>query len=264
VGLDTVREKLAVHLDGGDIKSDDLIESSAVAGAASVGIVPPAPPFGEPGAPADLNGTGCRDPDDKTIRHDRPQSTEPFGEASEDPNPDMSTSEATLRPPPDQSRLMDLKSLRARAWTLAQRIAQRHGLENLIQPLVGKGLGFVVRDVPDAALLEQLAEDELAQVSTVWWQLAACAEITVAPLGCILPLVEEGSVLRRALEDQDAGLLFDSVWTLDPGNTGYRLWRRLDDRAWQDLCGLMDTYRALHNVAEATGSSLWGRADVRD
>ena len=68
VGLDTVREKLAVHLDGGDIKSDDLIESSAVAGAASVGIVPPAPPFGEPGASADSNGTGCRDPDDKTIR----------------------------------------------------------------------------------------------------------------------------------------------------------------------------------------------------
>jgi hypothetical protein len=98
----------------------------------------------------------------------------------------------------------------------------------------------------------------------VWWQLAACAEITVAPLDCILPLVEEGSVLRRALEDQDAGLLFDSVWTLDPGNTGYRLWRRLDDRAWQDLCGLMDTYRALHNLAEATGSPLWGRADVCD
>jgi hypothetical protein len=184
VGLDTVREKLAIHLDGVEIKSGDVTESSAIAGVASVGIVGPARPSGEPSAPANSNGTGYRDPDDKTIRHDRPQPTEPFGEASEDSNPDMSASEATLRPPPDQSRLMDLKSLRARAWTLAQRIAQRHGLENLIQPLVGKGLGFVVRDVPDAALLEQLAEDALAQVSTVWWQLAACAETTVAPLSC--------------------------------------------------------------------------------
>ena len=186
------------------------------------------------------------------------QPTEPRNDDEEDPGHDMNTTTAQHPKTSDQSRPRDLKSLRARAWTLAQRIAQRHGLETLIAPLIGKGLGYMIRDVPDAALLEQLDQDELAQVSTAWWQLAACAEVTVAPLAEILPLVQEGSVLRRALEDQDAGLLFDSVWTLDPGNTGYRLWRRLDDRAWQDLCGLMENYRDLHRVAETTGSPLWG------
>jgi hypothetical protein len=47
--------------------------------------------------------------------------------------------------------------------------------------------------------------------------------ISSSSIAEILPLVQESSVLRRALEEQDAGLLFDSVWTLDPGNTGYRL-----------------------------------------
>jgi ParB family protein of integrating conjugative element (PFGI_1 class) len=186
------------------------------------------------------------------------QPTEPRNDDEEDLGHDMNTKTAQHPATSDQSRPRDLKSLRARAWTLAQRIAQRHGLETLIAPLIGKGLGYMIRDVPDAALLKQLDQDELAQVSTAWWQLAACAEVTVAPLAEILPLVQEGSVLRRALEDQDAGLLFDSVWTLDPGNTGYRLWRRLDDRAWQDLCGLMENYRDLHRVAETTGSPLWG------
>ena len=186
------------------------------------------------------------------------QPTEPRNDDEEDPGHDMNTKTAQHPATSDRSRPRDLKSLRARAWTLAQRIAQRHGLETLIAPLIGKGLGYMICDVPDATLLEQLDQDELAQVSTAWWQLAACAEVTVAPLAEILPLVQEGSVLRRALEDQDAGLLFDSVWTLDPGNTGYRLWRRLDDRAWQDLCGLMENYRDLHRVAETTGSPLWG------
>ncbi|MES9972329.1 MAG: ParB family protein, partial [Candidatus Thiodiazotropha sp.] len=36
----------------------------------------------------------------------------------------------------------DLKSLRARAWTLAFRLAQRNGIGELVEPLSGKGLGF--------------------------------------------------------------------------------------------------------------------------
>jgi len=209
--------------------------------------------------PPDLAGVDDRGLIEPPVDHRSDgQPTEPRNDDEEDPGHDMNTTTAQHPKTSDQSRPRDLKSLRARAWTLAQRIAQRHGLETLVTPLIGKGLGYMICDVPDAALLEQLDQDELAQVSTAWWQLAACAEVTVAPLAEILPLVQEGSVLRRALEDQDAGLLFDSVWTLDPGNTGYRLWRRLDDRAWQDLCGLMENYRDLHRVAETTGSPLWG------
>lgn len=151
----------------------------------------------------------------------------------------------------------DVKSLRARLWTLASRLAQRNGLGDLVQPLSGQGLGFVLSDVPDPALVDQLDEEALAQVSMVWWHLAACAELTVAPLDALLPALPAESVLRRALVEQDAGLLFASVWTLDPGHTGYRLWRRLDERDWQDLLALMDTYRALHRTAAAGRRNLW-------
>lgn len=152
---------------------------------------------------------------------------------------------------------MDLKSLRGRAWTLATRLAQRNALGELIQPLSGKGLGFVLSDVPDPALLDQLDEDALAQVSMVWWHLAAASEMTVAPVEQLLPALDQDSVLRRALDEQDAGLLFSSVWTLDPGHIGFRLWRRLDARNWKDLVDLMETYRALHQAATNSGEGLW-------
>ena len=173
------------------------------------------------------------------------------GDDSEDESPPVSVSTPARA---------DLKSLRARLWTLASRLAQRNGLGDLVQPLSGHGLGFLLRDVPDAALVDQLDEDALAQVSMVWWHLAACSELTVAPLDALLHALPEESVLRRALVEQDAGLLFASVWTLDPGHMGYRLWRRLDDRDWHDLLGLMDTYRALRRNAATDDQALWGRA----
>ena len=151
----------------------------------------------------------------------------------------------------------DLKSLRARAWTLAARLAQRNGIGELVTPLSGKGLGFILRDVPDSSLADQLDADTLGQVSMLWWHLAACAEMTVAPLEAVVATLSDDSILRQALENQDAGLLFNSVWTLDPGHTGYRLWRQLGERDWQDLLNLMDTYRHIHRVAEDSRTQLW-------
>ncbi len=156
-----------------------------------------------------------------------------------------------------QSGPSDLKSLRGRAWTLAARLAQRNGIGDLVVPLSGKGLGFILRDVPDPALADQLDDDTLSQVSMVWWHLAASAEMTVAPVDSIIPALPADSVLRQALEAQDAGLLFNSVWTLDPGHTGYRLWRRLGEQDWSDLLNLMDTYRRIHHLAEETDTRLW-------
>lgn len=151
----------------------------------------------------------------------------------------------------------DLKSLRSRAWTLAARLAQRNGIGDLVEPLSGKGLGFVLRDVPDPVLADQLDEDTLAQICMLWWQLAACAEMTYAPLESVIPLLPEDSILRQALANEDADLLFSSIWTLDPGHTGYRLWRPLHDRDWQDLLNLMDTYRRIRRLAAETGTAIW-------
>ncbi len=151
----------------------------------------------------------------------------------------------------------DLKSLRGRAWTLATRLAQRNGMADLVEAVSGKGLGFVLRDVPDPTLADQLDEDSLSQLTMLWWQLAACAEMTFAPIEAMLPLLPDESILRRALETEDADLLFSSIWTLDPGHTGYRLWRPLDDRDWRDLLALMDTYRRIRHIAADTGVSVW-------
>ncbi|MEW8052334.1 MAG: ParB family protein [Candidatus Thiodiazotropha sp.] len=151
----------------------------------------------------------------------------------------------------------DLKSLRGRAWTLATRLAQRNGMADLVEAVSGKGLDFVLRDVPDPTLADQLDEDSLSQLTMLWWQLAACAETTFAPLEAMLPLLPDESILRRALETKDADLLFSSIWTLDPGHTGYRLWRPLDDRDWRDLLALMDTYRRIRRIAAETGVSVW-------
>lgn len=152
---------------------------------------------------------------------------------------------------------LDVKSLRSRLWTLAARLAQRNGLGDLVQPLPHQGMGYMLRDVPDPALVDQLDEDALAQISMIWWHLAACAELTVAPLDVLLPLLPEEAMLKRALAEQNAGLLFASVWTLDPGHIGHRLWRRVDERDWQDLLGLMDAYRSLHKIAATKQQTLW-------
>ena len=151
----------------------------------------------------------------------------------------------------------DLKSLRARAWTLAARLAQRNGLSDLVVPLSGQGLGFMLRDVPDPSLADQLDEESLSQLSLVWWQLAACAELTLAPLSSIIPHLRAESVLRQALEQQDLARIYHSVWTLDPGQTGHRLWRRLGERDWTDLLNLMESYRRIHRLAEERQLDLW-------
>ena len=152
-----------------------------------------------------------------------------------------------------------LEALRERACALATGLAQRHGLFDLVLAIDAQGVGFVLRDVPSAALVEQLDAVTREQRSMLWWQLAACAEMTVAPLATIVPLLPEHSVLRRALEQNDAALLFDSIWTPDPGQTGDRLWRQLAPADWQDLIALMETYRKLHQLADRAGISLWSR-----
>ena len=155
---------------------------------------------------------------------------------------------------------VDIESVRETLWTLADGLARRNGLGGLIRRLPGRGTGFVVCDVPDGGLAQQLDESELAQVSLVWWHLAACAEITVAPPDALLDGLPPDSTLRRALAEQDSEGLFGRVWTLDPGQAAYRLWRTASERDWRDLLALMCAYRTLHRCAAASNTELWGAA----
>ena len=85
------------------------------------------------------------------------------------------------------------------------------------------GMGFLITDVPPSELTETLDQEMLGLVSALWWQLAACAEVTAASPEVVLAFLEEPSILRQALASHDADLLFSSVWTLDPGQLGYQL-----------------------------------------
>ncbi len=171
------------------------------------------------------------------------------------PDGQVTPESPTTNPP--RTAVDPLGPLRQSAFDSAAKLAQRHGLGDRIIPLTDQGIGFLIIEVPDPALKETLDPDLLGQVSMVWWQLAACAEITVAPLDYLIPHLESDSVLYRALVNQDAALLFDRVWTLDPGQIGHQLWRQLTDADWQTLLALMKTYRQLHHEAMMSGHPLW-------
>lgn len=232
--------------------------------------VPEFVPIKEPPKPErheDSNGVPGAPEDPAREEHDDPGIEEDDAEPISGPLPSARPTDDlddpitdSSEPPIDSgpSKPTDLKSLRGRAWTLAARLAQRNGIGELVMPLAGAGLGYVLRDVPDHSLADQLDENTLAQISMLWWQLAACSEMTFAPLESILPHLPDDSLLRQALADQDAELLFNSIWTLDPGHTGYRLWQSLHDRDWRDLLNLMDTYRSIRHLATETGTVIWG------
>jgi hypothetical protein len=115
----------------------------------------------------------------------------------------------------------------------------------------------MLTDVPDPDLTDSLDPTLLGQVSCLWWQLAACAELTVAPRAQVLAYIDPESGLYAVLSTEDPDRLFQAVWTLDPGHWGYQLWRQLSDPDWRDLIQLMDTYRALHKHAIKLGTPLW-------
>ena len=140
---------------------------------------------------------------------------------------------------------------------MAIELAHAHGLGHLIKPLSEQGLGFVVQDVPDAALTDALDEDLRQLVTAVWWQLAACSEVMAVPLAKIDALLKEGSVLQVSLADQDQSQLFKAIAPLEPGLVGAHMWRWLSDEDWKTLVALIGTYRVLHRVSRESGQPLW-------
>lgn len=150
-----------------------------------------------------------------------------------------------------------LDPLRQRVSQLAIDLAHAHGLGHLIKPLSEQGLGFVVQDLPDAALIDALDKDLAQLVMAVWWQLAACAEVMVAPPAQMNALLQEGSVLQAAIADQDSSQLFKAIAPLEPGLAGAHLWRWLSDHDWKTLVALIGAYRVLHRTSRESGQPLW-------
>lgn len=156
---------------------------------------------------------------------------------------------------------LDIPSLRRHLYATAALLAEHHGLGDRVIPLADHGLGFLVTDVPPTELTETLDQEMLGLVSLLWWQLAACSEVTAAPVDILLNYLDESSILHRALASHDAELLFSNVWTLDPGHMGCQLWQQLNPEDWQLLLQMMETYRALKRRAFDAGFPLWDAAE---
>ena len=167
------------------------------------------------------------------------------------------TTEDSSPPVSDHKTPKDIDTLRTQMWECALALAERNGMGDRVIPLPGQGLGFLLCDVPSAELTETLDEGLLGQVSSLWWQLAACSEVTVAPVEILLAYLKEDSVLHKALATQDAALLFESVWTLDPGHIGSQLWQQLSDTDFQELLAMMTLYRRIKRLTLETGTTPW-------
>lgn len=150
-----------------------------------------------------------------------------------------------------------LAALRDKAYRLAGHLAERNGFAAAVIPLADEGLGFLLIDVPDPDLADSLDPALFGQVCCLWWHLAACAELTVAPRQRVLAHLDPASPLHTALSAQESDRLSQLLWTLEPGHAGDQLWRQLSDPDWRDLSQLMDNYRALHKHALKQGAPLW-------
>ena len=155
------------------------------------------------------------------------------------------------------NKRIPIELLRETAYTLAHRLAERHGIGSLITPLNDNGLGFVVRDIPPAAVLDQLDDELLEQVSSMWWQLVAFAEMAAAPSGLLQTLLAKGSALDPVITTGEATCLADKVRTLDPAQLAMRFWRQLNHEDWCDWLGLAHNYRELHRMARLLNTPLW-------
>ncbi len=190
------------------------------------------------------------------------------GEATDEDSPEVAIelppeheSEALFRRIGIQSKSrIPIELLRETAYTLAQRLAERHGIGALIAPLIDNGLGFVVRDIPPSSVVDQLDDDMLAGVSTMWWQLMAFAEMAVAPSELLQTMLDEESALSPAALSGEGHCLSDKVWTVDPAHLAKRFWRQLNHEDWCDWLCLVHNYRELHRMASLLNTPLWRNA----
>jgi len=186
-----------------------------------------------------------------------PSNTRDTGSESVKPRPPVtSTKPLTTELPPD------LKSLRGRAYTLAAKIAQRHHISDLLEASPSWGFGYLLKDIltrtPERTTMIRDGHFTAEYFTTVWvwWQLAACAEMTAGEIDAIAERLPGGK-LREALETANLGVLEDNGMIMEPGLQGLHLWAQLPPNSLQDLIDLIMTYRAMKDLIDAKGLDVW-------
>lgn len=157
----------------------------------------------------------------------------------------------------DQNPFLDL---RRRAFGLADSLARRFGLADLVVPLPDCGNGFLIVDVPSQSLLDGADCHSRAAIGTMWWQLIAFSEVACAPPSIIEELLPRDSALRQILQDQEVELLFDRVEIIEAAYIAEQFWARLAKQDWQDWLYLAHTHRDLRAKVVELEQPLWAQA----
>lgn len=167
----------------------------------------------------------------------------------------------------------DVKSLRARCWTLANRLAQGTRLGQIVMP-IHAGLGFLVSPVPVEVQTALHPEAARTAVCT-WWHLATLAE-QFARHGHACAFMPDdwqerriGDAMRHARDSNQAFAhwqwteadrdLFNDVPGLEPNDIGPLLYQVWTDQRWADWVGLVETGREIYRK---TNNDPWGDRDA--
>ena len=152
---------------------------------------------------------------------------------------------------------------RRQAWTLATRIAFRHGFPRLVRrcPI---GYGFLVIDLPAPAPATLPPPDPGAIRIALWWQLASSSGLFTAPRETVTPLLPDSSPLGRLLRDPDRpfAALRAALTPPEPEIALALLGQQAEAEDWRDVLRLLAVCRRLQYGARSGGVELW-RRDAR-
>ena len=176
---------------------------------------------------------------------------------------------AIAQSPRETELPQDVKSLRARMWTLAMQLAQRHGLGECVLTCP-KGCGFLV-DLPEQPPFagEAPGSAEEAQCVTLWWMLAGLAEewphgygVEMAPALGYLEDARIYPAIKAVAEGDDSTPLSTLVPRVSyPPSLAIvprDLFAVLDDRDYERLVQLIDTRRGLQAHCRRLGKQrVW-------
>jgi len=150
-----------------------------------------------------------------------------------------------------------IDSLRYQAYEHAESLARRFGLGDLIVPVPDIGLGFLLTDLPSNTVIERVDDELRASMCTMWWQLLAFSEITIAPMSVVEGYLDKNSELLSILSNGKIRLLFERIRIIDPGSFADRFWCRLSQHDWMDWLQLAHSYRELNRLAVEQERPLW-------
>jgi ParB family protein of integrating conjugative element (PFGI_1 class) len=244
ISLQTIR----MAIDAPDIDSTEVTESykaDPAAGQDGDGA-PDMNDLTEPARDSTSTGTTVAAPESLTVEID----------LDDEPNDGNGTSSKHQ----DRKQHDPFLDLRRRAFGLADSLARRFGMADLVAPLPDCGHGFLTIDVPDRSLLDAADARSRAAMGTLWWQLLAFSETASAPASIIEERLPNASALRRILLDQELELLFDRVQIIEAAYFAEEFWARLPKQDWQDWLYLAHTHREIRSKVIELEQPLWNAA----